>query len=126
MSSCSTETRMGGATGFTEGACPTTAEEAQQAMQPPVLDEEPQGCCFSIGFGDGMQPCCLQTTASVGMSACSTETRMGGATGFTEGACPTTAEEAQQAMQPPVLEEEPQGCCFSIGFGDRMQPCCLQ
>merc|ERR1711957_1157765 len=68
-------------------------------MQPMLLKEEVQGCCFSIGLGDGMVPCCLKTAASVGLSACHTGSRMGGTTGFTTGACPSTAVEAHESMQ---------------------------
>jgi len=131
--------RMGGATGFSEDSCPSTAEEAHLALQPvvleeesPALDETPHGCCFSIGFGSFMRPCCLQTSPNVQLSACSVGSRMGGATGFSEDSCPSTAEEAHIALQPVVLEESPaldatpHGCCFSIGFGDFMRPCCLQ
>lgn len=133
QSECSVRRRIGGATSFREGACPRTAEEGHQAMQPAALQEESQGCCFSIGFGDLMQPCCLEATPNVGLSSCPVGRRIGGATGFSQGGCPNTAEEAHQAIQPVVLEEASQvlrettrGCCFSIGFGDRMQPCCLE
>lgn len=133
QSECSVRRRIGGATGFREGGCPHTAEEGHQAMQPVVLEEESKGCCFSIGFGDLMRPCCLEATPNVGLASCSVGRRIGGATGFSQGACPSSAEEAHQAMQPVALEEESQslqntlhGCCFSIGFGDFMRPCCLQ
>jgi hypothetical protein len=137
FSSCQVGSRIGGATGFSQGGCPHTAEEAHQA----IADEEERGCCFSIGFGDGMRPCCLETTPNVGLSSCSVGSRIGGATGFRQGSCPDSAEDAHQAIQP-VLEEESQvsqqhpqgvsqqpmdqGCCFSIGFGAFMRPCCLQ
>lgn len=127
LSSCFVGSRPGGATGFSQDGCPNTAEEAHQA----ILEEDEQGCCFSIGFGDQMQPCCLETKPHVGLSSCSIGSRIGGATGFRRGSCPDSAEEAHQAIQP-VLEEasgvsheHPQGCCFSIGFGDLMRPCCL-
>jgi hypothetical protein len=136
LSSCSVGSRIGGATGFKRGSCPDSAEEAQQAIQPvhepAILEEEEQGCCFSIGLGDDMQPCCMVTTPHVGLSSCSVGSRIGGATGFKRGSCPDSAEEAQQAIQPvreqesQVPHEHPQGCCFSIGFGDLMRPCCLQ
>jgi len=137
QSDCSVRSRIGGATSFREGACPRTAEEGHQAMQPvamqpAALEEESKGCCFTIGFGDGMRPCCLETT-HVGLSSCVVEVRIGTATGFNQDSCPSTAEEAHQAIDPLVAEEEtqhlvdtPHGCCFSIGFGDRMRPCCLQ
>lgn len=131
---CAVGNRLGGATGFSEDRCPSTAQQASQAMQPAVLDantkDDSAGCCFSIGFGNLMQPCCLQTVPNVTASVCTMGNRdrwgIGGATGFTEGACPDSAEEAHRMMQPVVLEEETQGCCFSIGFGDGMQPCCLE
>lgn len=128
LSSCSVGSlRVGGATGFSQDGCPNTAEEAHQAIQ----EEEEQGCCFSIGFGDHMQACCLETTPNVGLSSCPVGSRIGGATGFRRGSCPDSAEEAHQAVQPVLKEEShvshehPQGCCFSIGFGDLMRPCCL-
>jgi hypothetical protein len=51
-------------------------------------------CCYSIGYGAMMVPCCLNTTEGVEESACETGKRTGGATGWVEGACPTSAEEA--------------------------------
>jgi len=126
---CSMGNRKGGATGFMKGGCPITADEAHQHMQPVALELGPveiQGCCFSIGFGDQMQPCCLETWERVWLSVCPQGSRDGAATGFSEGTCPSTAEEAHHIMQPVVLKEEVQGCCFSIGFGDGMLPCCLE
>merc|ERR1711865_267274 len=125
--------RMGGASGFSGEVCPSTAEEAHQLLHPTAMEEKTQGCCFSVGFGALMRPCCLETRPNVQQSDCSVRSRIGGATSFREGACPRTAEEGHQAMQPVVLEEEspvldetPHGCCFSIGFGSFMRPCCLQ
>merc|ERR1712070_390947 len=102
--------RIGGATGFTR-ECPDSAEEAQQAIQPvleeafQVPEDAPFGCCFSIGFGDRMRPCCLQTLPSVQLAFCHVGNRIGGATGFTEGSCPTTVEEAYESLQ----HSEPSG-----------------
>lgn len=126
LSACNVGNRIGGATGFSQDGCPSTAEEAHEAIQPADLEAEIQGCCFSFGFGDRMQPCCLQTSPNALLSACNVGNRMGGATGFTQDSCPSTAGEAHEAIQPVVLEEEPQGCCFSFGLGAFMRPCCLQ
>lgn len=58
-------------------------------------------CCFGIGFGSMMRPCCLsihdhQTTRE----QCIPKTPfMGGAVGWTDGACPTDAAEANEIIQ---------------------------
>ncbi|CAE7732794.1 PGSIP6 [Symbiodinium sp. CCMP2592] len=52
------------------------------------------GCCFSIGFGAGMQPCCLKTERLVTFGSCRVGRRIGGLTGFAVGHCPRSAREA--------------------------------
>merc|ERR1719469_1629317 len=74
------------------------------------------------------------------MSQCDAEERIGGLTDFHAGDCSTTPEEAAQLVrthQPvenaeasqlvaePVNAPEEGGCCFSIGYGALMRPCCL-
>jgi len=102
--------------------------------------EAPQGCCFSVGFGALMRPCCLSTKPSVLQSACSIEKRLGGATGFVSGACPKDADEAalqlsqltdkattkaDALLQMISRQKAVNGCCYSIGYGSLMRPCCL-
>merc|ERR1719401_149962 len=83
-----------------------------------------------------MKPCCLNAKADVARSTC--EKKMlhkviGGTTAFHSGACPATAEDAVGLMHAPVqiLPQKEKvldgkGCCFSIGFGALMKPCCLK
>jgi len=85
------------------------------------------GCCYSFGYGDMMKPCCLKTS-SAGREECSTGARFGGATGFTEGTCPASAEAADEAFKAGLKASSPSspsGCCFAIGYGAMMKPCCL-
>lgn len=111
------------------------------------------GCCYSLGYGAMMKPCCLTTEAVAKQGACLTEDRIGGSTGYSASGCPRTASEAdswlkkaeaahKHEQEPPVLVSSaapasPQapaamasatptnGCCYSFGFGARMEPCCL-
>lgn len=103
-----------GATGYVEGACPADAEAAA-AMIPGA-----GGCCFSIGFGPFMDPCCLSTRFVSSPQNCSLDHNLtGGATGYREGSCPSTAIDAALAIPGSG------GCCYSIGYGTEMKPCCL-
>jgi len=114
---------------------------------------ESRGCCYSIGYGDFMKPCCLTTDSAGDKGTCKTGSRMGGATGFSESSCPKNSDEAakmisaadepaQEKFVQPVLEgivtedagatppvvssaARSGGCCYSIGFGAEMVPCCL-
>jgi len=131
---CKTEPRFGGATGFNVGACPETPVQASRLLgvapthEASVLPIETAadgaGCCFSIGFGAGMMPCCLAVKRVHAKAACHSGARIGGATGFHTGVCPTTAADAAVLLNT-TRASKPAGCCFSIGYGDRMRPCCL-
>merc|ERR1711907_480957 len=59
------------------------------------------GCCFSIGYGAMMKPCCLTTKKGVLRSKCPPHGRVGGAQGFTLGACPTSADAAKLLIDQP-------------------------
>merc|ERR1719277_2286403 len=110
-------------------AAADAAEAAEGAALGAVLGDGDagSGCCFSIGFGDRMKPCCLTVETNMSDGACraSATLRLGGATGFSAQGCPSSPEEARE-----LLEHESSGvrsgCCFSIGYGDRMEPCCLE
>lgn len=108
------------------------------------------GCCFAIGYGAMMKPCCLRTWIVNDISECKSEARLGGATGFTQGPCPTSATEAalllrgtshvdetaviaapsaakgtiKEVRRAPGVESS--SCCFAVGFGAMMKPCCLE
>merc|ERR1711957_546047 len=60
------------------------------------------GCCFEVGFGDMMKPCCLKTREVTSLASCPAAKREDGKTGFTSGACPATAEAANQMLEKPV------------------------
>jgi len=131
---CKPEQRLGGATGFHAGACPKTPVQASRFLGVAPTHEatalqmegaaDGAGCCFSVGFGTGMMPCCLEVRRVHVKAACHSGARIGGATGFRTGACPTTAADAA-ALLNVTQASKPAGCCFSIGYGDRMRPCCL-
>merc|ERR1712129_170574 len=92
---------------------------------------KPAGCCFSIGYGDRMRPCCLSSREVVAREECRTAKRFGGVTAFHAGSCPASADEAADLIQEKnspssvgsdrlalkELSREPQGCCFSTGYG---------
>jgi hypothetical protein len=93
--------------------------------------KDPSGCCFSIGYGDGMRPCCLSSKKVDGPEACSVGERLGGAAAFHAGRCPASADEAADLIKQnaaPKLRPvaNAQGCCYVIGYGAMMRPCCLQ
>jgi len=142
---CETDERQGGSTAFHAGSCPTSADEAAVLMQQNHLQSNvgsdtstlkepatnPKGCCFSIGYGDRVRPCCLSSKRVDGPEACSVAEQVGGATAFHAGLCPASADEAadliQQKRAPPLRSvAQAQGCCFAIGYGAMMRPCCLQ
>mmetsp|Transcript_7180 Transcript_7180/g.11684 ORF Transcript_7180/g.11684 Transcript_7180/m.11684 type:complete len:415 (+) Transcript_7180:72-1316(+) len=106
-----------------------------------------RGCCFSYGFGALMKPCCLETHPVDDVASCRVEQRMGGASNYVNGKCPATAEEAAQikrmthhstprasmsasiASAAQASQSKPEastGCCYSIGYGARMEACCLE
>lgn len=78
----------------------TTALEKIKLMQlvtepPPLLQPiTAAGCCFSFGYGAMMEPCCLEAHAVPNVLECKTARRIGGASSYKLGSCPTTAEEA--------------------------------
>jgi hypothetical protein len=80
---------------------PIAAAEPEGAAAAPKATGT-SGCCYSIGYGAMMVPCCLTTTEGVEERACETGKRMGGATGWVEGACPKSAEEAAGLLNPEV------------------------
>jgi len=143
---CKTDNkRIGGATAFHAGSCPASADEAAELIQQTnsqsnfdsdlstlkEVAEDPRGCCFSIGYGDGMRPCCLSSKKVDGPEACIVGERLGGATFFHTGICPASADEAADLIKqkrtpnlPSVVDA--QGCCYAIGYGTMMRPCCLQ
>merc|ERR1712129_494129 len=89
------------------------------------------GCCFSIGYEHGMRPCCLQSKKMDSPEACNVGERLGGATAFHAGVCPASADEAANLIQHKAASQlhsvaTAQGCCYAIGYGAMMRPCCLQ
>lgn len=58
-------------------------------------------CCFGIGFGSMMKPCCLSIheDATTREQCTPGAPLMGGAVGWTDGACPTDAAEANEIIQ---------------------------
>lgn len=93
-----------------------------------------------------MEPCCLQTSLVDDIALCKGAHVVGGSYGV-NSTCPHSAAEAaiwlrarDERASPDNLmlgaTELPQvaatplpqsvGCCFEIGFGDRMAPCCLR
>lgn len=108
---------------------------------------EDQGpCCFKIGYGAMMKPCCLKITNASSEQECMTGSRLGGATGWAQQ-CPSSAEEASDildeqssdsvdptddsddgddATAPSVAGQQDGPCCFMIGYGSMMKPCCLK
>jgi hypothetical protein len=109
--SCIVGHRIGGVSSYSEGECPATAKEAADLVSsnshhPPKARphigttvasastlQTSGGCCFSFGYGAQMTPCCLETK-HVSEVQCQTKARLGGATGYSAGECPTTPEEA--------------------------------
>jgi len=92
---------------------------------------EPQGCCFSIGYGNRMRPCCLQSKKMNSPEVCNVGQRLGGTTAFHAGMCPASADEAANLIQHTAASQlqsvaDAQGCCYAIGYGAMMKPCCLQ
>lgn len=95
-----------------------------------------------------MKPCCLKAVEVDDISVCQDDRRNGGTSSATAGTCPASADEAAQLLRgvddaPPtehaatlVQHKRSQqkgestasaaGCCFSIGFGAMMKPCCLE
>mmetsp|Transcript_13990 Transcript_13990/g.29210 ORF Transcript_13990/g.29210 Transcript_13990/m.29210 type:complete len:138 (-) Transcript_13990:107-520(-) len=57
------------------------------------------GCCFSIGYGDYMKPCCLQTQRMASLGSCKVAHRLGGVTAFQLNRCPRNAREAGKLIQ---------------------------
>jgi len=118
-SQCPVESRMGGETLFEEGL---TCEDFEAAN----WGEERYGCCFNMGYGSMMMPCCQgahesqPTNDMLGESECPVAERMGGATMFEEGVTCEQHEAAGWGMEP----EEEMGCCYNMGFGSMMKPCC--
>lgn len=104
------------------------------------------GCCYSVGFGADNLPCCLKAHIVDNLTGCELTPRAGGRTGFRHGRCPENPAEAAAwtavavptagAMTGTVIESHPiegtlqssdsKGCCYSIGFGSFMKPCCLR
>lgn len=106
---------------------PIVASNATEA----AVAASPTGCCFSVGLGSLMKPCCLRTRLVDHESSCKTEQRQGGGSGFHAGPCPETALQAadliQQKKNPQLqLENNAFGCCYAIGYGALMRPCCLR
>lgn len=59
-----------------------------------------KGCCFSVGYGDGMLPCCLDIqSAQTAVGGCLVDGRLGGMTAWLPGTCPRSAREAIQRLK---------------------------
>jgi len=140
---------FGGASGWA-ATCPSSASEAHSMLSPtksgdiapPSTPATPatsaNGCCYSIGYGDMMVPCCLITDVTETKTKCdSKKMGLGGASGWA-ATCPSSASEAHSMLSPtksgdiapPSTPATPatsaNGCCYSIGYGDMMKPCCLK
>lgn len=91
---------------------------------PTLTVSQPTGCCFSIGYEALMKPCCLETQIVLRKDKCSftNQSLLGGSHGYRDGTCPRTVEEAATLLAAPAHVE---GCCFSIGYGALLKPCCL-
>lgn len=57
------------------------------------------GCCFAFGFGALMKPCCLKVWHVGDANDCPSQARLGGATSYVDGSCPSSAEEAANLWQ---------------------------
>lgn len=104
------------------------------------------GCCYSVGFGTDNLPCCLKSHIVDNLTGCELTPRLGGRTGFRHGRCPEDPAEAaawtavampaEGTLTGTLMESRPKGgtlqsselngCCYSIGFGSFMRPCCLR
>mmetsp|Transcript_34799 Transcript_34799/g.92932 ORF Transcript_34799/g.92932 Transcript_34799/m.92932 type:complete len:241 (-) Transcript_34799:120-842(-) len=114
--------------------------------QPSNIVVHSSGCCFAIGYGSYMEPCCLQTSLVDDIALCKGDDVVGGSYGV-NSTCPHSAAEAAIWLRARVERASPDnlmlgatelpqvaatplpqsvGCCFEIGFGDRMAPCCLR
>jgi hypothetical protein len=160
-SSCKSDSRrlVGGSSGYTSGNCPTSADQAAELWEkertelkrPAIVHETAEaGCCFSFGYGAMMKPCCLDTKIVSSASSCVSEHRVGGASGYTAGKCPVSADNAAELLKKsrpvddvssafetaellkqlkePALQslQVESGCCFSFGLGSMNKPCCLE
>jgi len=89
----------------------------------------PVGCCWTIGFGDLMEPCCLHTREAADESNCFVESPQrrladsGGKSGYNATGCPGTSSEAQSwALAndhglPPVAAVEARPSSAVLGSG---------
>lgn len=133
---CEIGGRSGGATAYTDGPCPVTAAEAASLWRHQIVEPDStkpgavaalakaqgagsarlvqpaaaQGCCFTFGLGAFMKPCCLEALSGKGPEECTSIDRVGGRTGYTDGACPRTADEAQSIweLSVPVAPARPE------------------
>mmetsp|Transcript_41418 Transcript_41418/g.66605 ORF Transcript_41418/g.66605 Transcript_41418/m.66605 type:complete len:200 (+) Transcript_41418:636-1235(+) len=123
---CEANQRLGGATGWNERSCPSSADEAAKLLKrrkssdvsviietekvPSKTifaiektrngDHEGEGCCFTIGFGAQMEPCCLEVlNEKVSRSKCEESKRLGAATGWSASTCPASALEGAQIVK---------------------------
>lgn len=129
-----------------------TPHISQTAQQPLSLissrQKHSKGCCYSIGYGARMKPCCLEATEGLDATECENGRRLlGGAKEFNETGCPHDADEASEwitakqasdaglhvhsrtspASASTTMTQAPaKGCCYSLGYGALMKPCCLQ
>merc|ERR1712080_151028 len=90
------------------------------------------GCCFSIGYGALMKPCCLNiinenVKSNTCLSPGSGKEYYGGAVGWRQQ-CPGDSDQAERwiKQQQMARQNANNGCCFSIGYGSLMIPCCLK
>lgn len=93
-----------------------------------------------------MKPCCLKVTEGSSANECGHGRRLlGGAEMFNATGCPNDADEAavwisakqagsgvpkkmsESSSKSATTKHDPTiGCCYSVGFGALMKPCCLQ
>merc|ERR1712046_293133 len=122
MGSAKATDLLGGTSGYTDGKCPATAEEAAQlhrsqsqaeslgdeqanvqkaasSSDEAVAETTRAGCCFSFGYGSLMKPCCLETNTVDDVAFCLVEKRLGGASSYSVGKCPSFADEAAAFVQ---------------------------
>eukprot|EP00434_Breviolum_minutum_P018726 symbB.v1.2.016526.t1/scaffold1257.1/size128495/5 len=66
------------------------------------------GCCFSIGYGDNMKPCCLQTQRMATLGSCRVARRLGGVTAYQMNRCPRHASEAAKLIEKYGLVIDPE------------------
>jgi len=80
--------------GRTSGAAGAASPSSSSEVDAQTSKTRGEGCCFSFGYGAFMVPCCLNATRVSDVSTCSVQIRGGGASSYSVGRCPSTAQEA--------------------------------